>query len=155
MLEELLNFIVNAGNKRQLFLVGVEIRKLSFGLRQPSPYIDQWLRIFAEYLQYDLKATPQIRFCPEQIKKSRALSAEINILMDNLRQYLNTLTVSYNAYCAEQQQRVAAETLMEEEYDDEEIEDEEEDTIIFQGAIDDTFQALLQRLLGPGGPMHR
>ncbi len=153
MLEELLNFIVGAGNKRQLFLVGAEIRKLSFGLRQRSPYVDQWLRIFAEYLQYDLKATPQIRYCPEQIKKSGALSAEINILIDNLRSYLHTLTVAYNTYCAEQQQNVAAEMLEDEE--EEEYEDEENDAIIFQGTIDNTFQVLLQRLLGPGGPMHR
>lgn len=152
MLEELLNFIVASSNKRQLFLTGAEIRKLSFGLRHTSnPYIEQWLRIFGEYLQYDLKGTPSIRYCPEQIKKSRALVGEINILTDNLRPYLNTLNAAYAIFCAEQQQRVSAE-LMEEEGEEEY---EEEDQVIFQGPIDATFQLLLQRLLGSGGPLNQ
>jgi len=162
MLEELTNFIVGAANKRGVHLTGLEIRRLSFGLRQPSDYISQWLRIFAEYLQYDLKGTPVIRYCPEQIKKSRALSSEINILVQGLRHYLVSIVPAYNAHLAEQQQRVAQEMLEVDAEDDEEYEEEgeqnDDDTIIFTnggGAIDTTFQILLQRLLGPGGPLHR
>lgn len=160
MLEELTNFIVASGNKRSIHLSGLEIGRLSFGLRRPCDYINQWLRIFAEYLQYDLKGTQPVRYCPEQIKKSRALSSEVDILVSNLRNYVASQAPAYNIYLAERRQAAqAAQPIEVIEEEEEEVYDEleeEDDTVIFAGGtIDTTFQLLLQRLLGPGGPLHR
>ncbi len=154
MTEEMANFIIGLANKRNKYLTGAEIRRLTYGLKNAEhPYVIQWMRLFEEYLKYDLKATPSIRYCPEQIKRSRAISAEANILVDTLRGYLDEIHPAYTLYVTQLQQQHLDQQRMEEEDDeeDEEYIDELEngETVIFTatGTIEDTFQQLLARII--------
>ncbi len=154
MIEEMINFIVGAANKRGKYLTGAEIRRLSFAMKKEEhPYVVQWMRIFEDYLKYDLKATPVIRYCPEQIKRSRAISAELHILIPALNGFLEEMKAPYTAFIAQQQLQMNQ--ALEDEGDDEEEEeevypDDENDngTVIFAagGTIEETFQQLLTRL---------
>jgi hypothetical protein len=150
MIEEMLNFIVGAANKRSKYLLGSEIRRLSFGLKNSAhPYVTQWMRLFEEFLKYDLKSTPAIRFCPEQIKRSRAISAELNILVDALTNFLEEIKAPYNQFIAQQQIQLNRE--MEEDEEEYELDDDEvaeDGTVIFAAGttIEDTFNTLLAHI---------
>lgn len=151
MIEEMLNFIIGTANKRGTYPTGAEIRRLSFGLKNDQhPYVVQWMRIFEEYLKYDLKSTPTVRYCPEQIKKSRAISSELNILIAALNRFLDELKAPYNEFIAQQQLHVNNE-LEENDIDDEDdIDDEgnEMGTVIYTAGmnVEDTFRMLLDHI---------
>lgn len=150
MIEELMNFIVSTSNKRNKYMTNAEIRRLSFGLKNcDRPYVAQWMRLFEEFLKYDLKGTPSVRFCPEQIKRSRSISAELNILVPALSDFLEQLKAPYNAFIAQQQLQLNTELANDELDDDEDLEDDTGDTVIFtaNGNIETTFTNLLARII--------
>jgi hypothetical protein len=152
MIEELMNFIVSTSNKRNKYMTNAEIRRLSFGLKNGEhPYVEQWMRLFEEFLKYDLKGTPSVRFCPEQIKRSRSISAELNILVPALSDFLEQLKAPYNAYIAQQQVQINTELANDDDeldYDDD-VEDDTGATVIFtaNGNIETTFTNLLARII--------